>query len=87
MLDPASEDATLSWGAVAAQQLDADFEILAWAGAKQNQNGSTTPTVPQLFTQLIAGDNSTIGDAVAKASWSPQVPLGGIGLSKVMVTC
>ena len=73
VLDPASEDATLTWGALSAQQLDADFQLLAWTGARQNSqlNDSAIPTVPQMFMQLVAGDNDTLRNG--SDAWSPQV--------------
>ena len=77
VLDPSTEDATQSWGAIIAQHASADLEIVAWTGAEQNPvpGGGPihpgTPTCPQMFTQLVAGSNSSQPDF----SWVPQVRL------------
>lgn len=80
VLNPDTEDATRTFGALVADYFDADHQILAWSGAAQNPYPSdqaellesvTTPTVPQLFSQLIAGNMSSV---IANTSaWVPQV--------------
>ena len=42
-----SQDATLAWGPVAAQNLEADFQLIAWEGT-----GAVTYQVPQLNAAL-----------------------------------
>ena len=87
MLDPATEDATRSWGALVAQHLVADYQIIAWTGAKQDPYplgqkhmlemimaqilNESTPTVPQLFNQQIAGNSSSQIEDFTQ--WIPQV--------------
>lgn len=80
VLNPDTEDATRTFGALVADYFDADHQILAWSGAAQNPYPSdqaellesvTTPTVPQLFSQLIAGNMSSV---IANTSaWVPQI--------------
>ena len=80
VLDPHTEDAAQSFPALVADFFDADRQILAWSGATQNPFPSsqasqldsvTTPTVPQLFRQLIAGNRSSL--LVNASAWAPQV--------------
>ena len=80
VLDPDTEDAFLAFGNLVADHFDADRQILAWSGAAQNpfpSNDSaalasvTTPTVPQLFSQLIAGNRSSM--FINNTAWVPQV--------------
>ena len=80
-LNPTDEDATLTWGAVAAGQLSAEYQLLAWTGA-QNVPMVGRPLIPILFSQLIAGDNSTAGAYVG--SWSPQVSLPAVSTVHMM---
>ncbi|KAK9800856.1 hypothetical protein WJX73_000515 [Symbiochloris irregularis] len=87
VLDPDTEDALLAFPTLVADHYDADRQILAWSGATQNpfpSNDSsqlaavTTPTVPMLFEQLIAGNKSSL--LVNASAWAPQLILmeGGI---------
>lgn len=78
---PETQDATQTWGALVAQHFKADYEILAWSGAFQNPGElpdpsvigtGRLPTIPQLFLQQVAGDNTSRWN-VSSDDWLPQV--------------
>ena len=77
VLDPATEDATRSFGQLVADAFQADHQLLAWSGATQSDEPSNytaataaTPTIPQLFGEEIAGDKSSTN--VNFSAWEPQ---------------
>jgi hypothetical protein len=83
---PEFQDATLSWGALAANHFTADYQLLAWSGAGMStysnlagsdvdpaQYALVEPEIPDLFDQVVAGLNTTlVSDFTA---WVPQASL------------
>jgi hypothetical protein len=55
---PATEDAFMSYGSVAARHLDSDVEIIAWSGRKMWPDN----TVPEIYDLNIPTDESSVFD-------------------------
>ena len=65
--DPATEDATLAYGALAARRLGAELTQVAFSGRGlwQNRDGTSTGTLPELFDRPLP---SALGEAARFAA-------------------
>lgn len=72
--EPAGQDGTQTYGAQVAQRLNADYQIIAYAGAQQNplangQSLNNRTLVPRLLTELVAANDTMMVDP---SNWIPQ---------------
>jgi lysophospholipase L1-like esterase len=75
---PATEDAYIAYGPVAARALGADVHVIAWSGKGmyQNLDGTTTDTMPVLWQRTIPTDPTSTWDP---SLWVPDVVVVNLG--------
>lgn len=74
----ANENNYKAWGAVAARSLNAQYSCVAYSGRglMQNNTGTKTGTLPQIYDQIIADDASTSWDHY---NYTPDVIVINLG--------
>ena len=78
----ALQDAPLTYGALAAESLAADYSIIAWSGKGITRNYptggvDTSPLMPELYTRY--GANDADNTYTYPSSWNPQAIVINLG--------
>ena len=74
----ATENNDMTFGAIAARRLGAEFVTIAWSGKGlyKNRDGSTNETMPELYKRTFAKDPASTWDF---KKWVPQVVVINLG--------
>lgn len=78
----ALEDNPLTYGALAAEALGADYSVIAWSGKGLTRNiatgePDTSPLMPELYTRY--GANDADGSYTFPVAWTPQAVVINLG--------